>query len=103
MIRTYTGREFASSSGTASATRIFQYFGGGMLGLGRSELVSVTSVTIDTETTSSTVLTADEDYFLLPPDGRDGVYEAIELRTEGTEPRDPGALVKPWREVAIVG
>ena len=103
MIRMYTGREFASSTGTASATRIFQYFGGGLLVLDRSDLVSVTSVTIDTETTAPLTLTADEDYYLMPVGGRDGVYDSIELRGIETDARAAGDLVKPWREVTIVG
>lgn len=103
MIRMYTGREFASSTGTASAVRIFQYFGGGMLVLDRSDLVSVTSVQIDTDTDTPTTLVSEDDYWLLPPGTRDGVYEAIELRYEGTAPRTPGGLVKPWREVTVTG
>lgn len=103
MIRQYTGREFASSSGTASATRVFQYYGGGLLVLDRSDLQSVSSMQIDTETSDPTTLTADEDYYLLPTGSRDGVFEAIELRGFDTGSRSAGDLVKPWREVTITG
>lgn len=100
-IRTYTGREF-SATDTGSHTRLFRYFGGGMLFLDRSDLRSVSAVSIDTETSSSTALVLNEDYFLLPRGARDGVYEAVELRGYATGSH-VGGNIKPWREVSITG
>lgn len=101
-IHSYTGREFAPLS-TASQTRVFSYYGGGRLYFTPYDASTISSVTIDTETDTSTTLTVDEDYFLFPRNAPAGVYEFMELR--GCEPgrRTSASVNRPWREVTVVG
>lgn len=103
-IHKHTAREFAPLS-TASQTRVFAYHGGGRLFFTPHDLRAATSVQIDTDSDNPTTLTADEDYYLFPRGASpiDGVYEYMELR--GCEPaaKSSSSLVRPWREITVVG
>lgn len=72
MILNFTGREFAPA--TTSDTRTFVYEGNGQLDLAPYDLRSVTSLSIDVETTSPTALTAGTDFFFRPKPNPDGTY-----------------------------
>lgn len=97
LIRVYTGREFSAVAG--SVTRSFAYQGGGVLLLDTHTLRSVATLEIDTETDSSSVLTVNEDFYLMPRGGGiDGVYTHIQF-VNVAEPDS----VKGWREVEITG
>lgn len=101
-IKRYCGREFApaTSSGTA---RKFRYEGGGYLSLAPYDAQAVTSVVIDTDTTSTTTLVVNQDYYLLPLNQNDGVYTGVQIR--GYEPRSytSSVNVKPFRQITITG
>jgi hypothetical protein len=78
----YVSREFAPA--TSSATRTFVYNGSGKLPLNPYDLRSATTVTMDVDSDSPTVLTADQ-YALRPKPSRDAVFTWIQLPTRQAE------------------
>lgn len=101
-IKRYCGREFAPQT-SAGTDRIFQYTGGGYLSFAPYDATTVTAVAIDTETSSSTTLTADTDYFLLPRNADDSVYTGMEIRGFRPAIRSSRHETKTWREVTVTG
>jgi hypothetical protein len=101
-IHAYTGREFAPVS-TASQTRKFAYYGGGRLYFTPYDLQDVTSVTIDTESGDGVALEEDVDFFLFPRNANAGVYTHAELRNCEPVAKSSRHVVRPWREVTVVG
>lgn len=95
LIMRYTEREFAPA--TTSDTRVFDYEGRGWLDLAPYDLRSVSSIQIDTDTSSPTTLTSGTDYRLWPRPAVDGTYLALRLDT-------PGVYSEwPTRELSITG
>jgi hypothetical protein len=96
-ILNYTGREFSPT--TASAARAFSYEGGGAMSLAPYDLRSVTSIVIDSDTTSPVTLET-TDYVLQPKPAKDGVYGWLLLPNHDIE--KPYAIFAQ-REVTVTG
>lgn len=88
VIAEWTSREFAPPA--AAATRILRYPGRGELSLSPWDLRVVTSLTIDTDTSTPTVLSTDRFRAVVGPDG---VIESIELPGIGPAAGDRDRIV----------
>lgn len=95
-IANFTGREFIKASPDNDQARTFWYGGGGSLDLSPYDLRTVTSVVIDTETSSPTTLVANTDYFLYPLPAKDGVYQWMEFNGFDTDSRRRLTITGKW-------
>lgn len=98
-IMRYAQREFVTTT-NGSTARVFRFTGGGILDLSPYDLQSVTSIVLDTNTTSTTTLTT-SDYSLLPIPARDGAYNRIELRGIGAGTATGSGARQAWRQVTV--
>ncbi len=101
-IHRHTAREFVATE-TGSQTRVFAYYGGGRLYFTPYDLREVTTVEIDTDSSTGTTLTEGSDFFLFPRNAPDGVYEYMELRGYEPATKTSDNVTKPWREVMVTG
>lgn len=107
-INTYLGVDVTPTNASgATASHVFVYRGGGRLSLsnGRKVAQSVTSVVMDTDTSSPLTLTSDQ-WSLRPKPARDGLYRWLRLPYAGVQlhgPLFPGGRDEAEREVTVTG
>lgn len=106
-INTFIGIDVTPTNVTATASHIFVYRGGSRLSLtaGRKVAQSVTSVVMDTDTSSPLTLTSDQ-WALRPKPARDGLYRWLRLPYAGVQlhgPQFPGDRDSAEREVTVTG
>jgi hypothetical protein len=99
LIMGFTQREFAPT--TTAAARKYRYDGHGVLNLAPDDLRSVTSIQIDTDTSSPTTLDSTQ-YKLWPTRTKHGVYSHIHL-VGITVPSVTTQTYPVYRQVTVTG